>query len=269
LKVSPNEDNIYINEGEQLPLTSTVCNKIDFTNGVPLVFENISEETCLDDIKDTLIKVNVNAYLGIPVILNGGETFGTLCAVHEKATKFKENSIKLIEKIAKMFSYYLELERMAYRDQLTGCYNRHFLEKYYTSFIADKGSILFLDLDGFKEINDNLGHETGDLVLKEVSQRIERVIEQKNLNGAIFRLGGDEFIIHLVGIYNEQVLSDIAEYLVQKLSSWDFQELHLTVSIGIVTYTNEKILTLNELLKKADNALYRAKASGKNTYKFF
>ena len=56
LKVSSNKENIYINEGAHLPLTSTVCNKIDFANGAPLVFENISEETCLEDIKDTLIK---------------------------------------------------------------------------------------------------------------------------------------------------------------------------------------------------------------------
>ena len=228
LRTSTNKENINIYEGAHLPLNATVCNKIDFNKGTPLVFEDISKESCLDDIKETLLKINVNAYLGIPVILKDGKAFGTLCAVHENSTKFSDKSIKLIEKIAKMFSYYIELERIAYRDHLTGTYNRHFLEKYFSEFAEYGGAVLYLDLDGFKFINDSHGHEAGDLVLKEVSYRMERVIQQKNLNGAVFRLGGDEFIIILVGILSNQKIGNIAEALIARLSSWDFQKKRLS-----------------------------------------
>jgi len=126
-----------------------------------------------------------------------------------------------------------------------------------------------MDLDGFKKINDQLGHEAGDFVLKEVSLRIENVIKQSTLNGAVFRLGGDEFIVNLSNINKEKV-DDIANALIRNLSSWDFhiKNFCLSVSIGIVTYSREK-QSLEDLLKKADNALYRAKASGKNTYRYF
>ena len=271
LKTSENKENINIKEGISLPLSAAVCSRIDFTNGIPLVFEDISKESSLNDIKSTFTNTNVNAYLGVPVILRDGEVFGTLCAVHEKSVKFNEKSIKLIEKIAKMFSYYLELEQLAYRDHLTGSYNRHFLEKYFNEFTHEDGAMFFLDLDGFKEINDSLGHDTGDLILKEVSLRMETIIQQMNLNGAVFRLGGDEFIINLVGKLSEHEIGELAEFFIERLSSWDFQikEFNLSVSIGIVIYTNKMNLTLNKLLKKADNALYRAKTNGKSTYRFF
>ncbi|MFP7471628.1 diguanylate cyclase [Niallia taxi] len=271
LKTSPNTEHINIREGISLPLKVAVCSRIDFTKGIPLVYEDISKESSLDDIKGIYSNTNVNAYLGVPVILRDGEVFGTLCAVHEKAAQFNEKSIKLIEKIAKMLSYYLELEQLAYRDHLTGSYNRHFLERYFNEFAHEDGAIFFLDLDCFKEINDSLGHDTGDLILKEVALRMEAVMRQRNINGAVFRLGGDEFIINLVGKLSVQEIEEIAEAFIERLSSWDFQikEFNLSVSIGIVQYTNTMKLTLNKLLKKADNALYRAKTSGKSTYCFF
>ncbi|KAB7673106.1 sensor domain-containing diguanylate cyclase [Bacillus sp. B1-b2] len=269
--ISSNNENITIKKGLKLPLNKTLCNRIDFAKGIPLKYEDLSKEPNLEEVKDTLMNANVNAYLGIPIILKNGEVFGTLCAVNESATKYDERCIKLIEKITNLFSFYLELERIAYRDYLTGCYNRHFLEKYFNEYIEKAGTIFLLDLDGFKEINDSLGHSMGDIVLKECAIKIESVIQQHNLNGVLFRLGGDEFLVHLVGDFDNQEISKIAQTLVKKLSSWELQvmDFYLSVSIGILTYSNKDKQTLNELIKKADNALYRAKASGKNTYKFF
>lgn len=205
----------------------------------------------------------------MPVILRNGRVFGTICAVQKSATKFDSHSIRLIENLAKMFSYYLELESMAYRDHLTGCYNRYFLERFFNHHTKEEGTIFFMDLDGFKKINDQLGHEVGDFVLKEVSIRIGNVLQQCEQNGFVFRLGGDEFIVSLDTI-NKKRVDDIAKALIRILSSWDLhaKDFSLSVSMGIVTYKKEN-QSLNDLLKKADNALYRAKASGKNTYKYF
>lgn len=270
LKVAENKENIHINEGSIIPIQSAVCTRINFTEGKALVYEDISKEDSLGEIKSTYQSTNVNSYLGVPVILRNGEVFGTICAVQESATTFNSNSIKLIEKLAKMFSYYLELESMAYRDHLTGCYNRYSLERFFQQHTREDGIILFLDLDGFKQINDKLGHETGDFVLKEVSLRIEEIIRGRTLSGAVFRLGGDEFVVNLIGRVGKEMLDDIATTLILSLSSWDFHtnDFSLSSSIGIVSYTKEE-QSLTELLKKADNALYRAKSSGKNTYQYF
>lgn len=223
LKVAGKKGNININEGATLSLNASACNRIDFSKGTPLVYEDVSKESSLDDIRDTFKEINVYAYLGIPVILRNGKIFGTICAVHENATKFSLKSIQLIEKIAKMFTYYLELESLAYRDQLTDSYNRHFRIKYFEEFTQANGSIFFLDLDGFKVINDRLGHDTGDLILKEVSLRIEQYIKKNNLNGSIFRLGGDEFILNLCGELSEKELGEIATSLIESLLLGIFQ----------------------------------------------
>lgn len=271
IAISSNNENIEIKSGGKLPLNQTLCNRIDFKNGTPLKYEDLRNEPGLDEVKETLMKVKVNAYLGIPILLKNGEIFGTLCAVNKEPTKFDDKSIHLFEKISKLFSYYLELERVAFRDYLTGCYNRHFLEKYFDEYKNAPGSILFLDLDGFKEINDNFGHETGDMVLKECTHRIENIIQQNKLNGALFRIGGDEFLIHLIDNWNELEINHLAQTINISLSSWDLQakDIHLSVSIGIVARGPENRQSLNELLKDADKALYKAKASGKNTYKYF
>ena len=99
----------------------------------------------------------------------------------------------MFQRIARMFAYYLDLERLAYRDSLTGLYNRQFLHKYFSDHPSKSGAIFFLDLDGFKQVNDIHGHDVGDLVLKEAGNRLEEYMKQEK--GFAVRLGGDEFII--------------------------------------------------------------------------
>jgi diguanylate cyclase (GGDEF)-like protein len=268
LKLSDDNTEILISEGMAINLNDTICNRIDFDQNKPLIFEDISQEACLDDIKQGLKEVNVNSYLGVPITLTNGEAFGTLCAVHQNAGKFNESSVQLIEKIAKMFSYYLELERMAYRDYLTGLYNRQYLYKSFHDLSGSKGALFFLDLDGFKKINDLYGHEAGDRILQSVSQRLEKIV--KEINGYAVRLGGDEFIINMSERSDKEELCKLADLVLSQLSSWDPQlkNVNLTVSIGIVPYLSSKDTNLDTLLKQADDALYRAKSNGKNTYIF-
>ncbi|MNY44087.1 Response regulator PleD [compost metagenome] len=114
-----------------------------------------------------------------------------------------------------------------------------------------------------------LGHDTGDLVLREVAHRLEHIVQQQH--GFAVRLGGDEFIINMPAMKSSEDIRELAELVLSRLSTWDTQieELHLSVSIGIVTYTSSESEDLKVLLKKADNALYRAKANGKNAYQYF
>ena len=125
---------------------------------------------------------------------------------------------------------------------------------------------MFLDLDGFKKVNDVLGHDEGDRVLKEVAIRLEE--QTKAIDGFAVRLGGDEFIVSIFGVINKEEIIGYAKKMLLQLSEWETQikELSLSVSIGIVMYSSQDNHSLQDLLKSADEALYRAKSNGKNTY---
>ncbi|MFC5452760.1 sensor domain-containing diguanylate cyclase [Paenibacillus aestuarii] len=267
LKLSETDTNIQLHEGMTVPLQETVCNRIDFASNAPLIFEDMRKEAKLDDLRLTLIQANINAYLGVPILLANGDPFGTLCAAHSEASEFSAKSIEMLQRIAKLFSYYLDLERMAFRDALTGLYNRQFLFRNYEA-VSAAGALFFLDLDGFKQINDKLGHDTGDSVLREVAVRLEKFVQHHG--GIAVRLGGDEFIVNMMDRTDVDEVRKLAEGLLDRLSTWDAQleALRLSVSIGIVLYAANGDHKLDSLLKHADNALYRAKANGKNTYQF-
>ena len=267
LKLSNVDTSILLTEGMVINLNETVCNRIDFDENQPLIYEDIREETCPNDLRNRLEEANINSYLGIPISLVNGGRFGTLCVAHDEESRFDKKSIKLLQNIARMFSYYLDLERFAFRDSLTELNNRHYLSKHFEDHSKNGGVIFFLDLDGFKKVNDIHGHDTGDLVLKEVALRLQTFINEYNDAFAV-RLGGDEFLIHFSQISSKEEMSERAKNILNFLSTWD-SEYQLSASIGIAPYPVDNNLTLKILLKNADNALYRAKAAGKNSYRFF
>ncbi|UOE92490.1 sensor domain-containing diguanylate cyclase [Alkalihalobacillus sp. LMS39] len=213
------------------------------------------------------IAANVLSYIGVPIILKNGEVFGSLCAVDSKPTIFTEEEKQFFTKIARLFSYVVELERLAIFDSLTGLYNRHFL--YENVELQNPGSILFLDLDGFKMINDDFGHDIGDFVLKEVANRLKALTKNYPDSYAV-RLGGDEFVIVVPQLIDKDDIADFANQVIRMMDNWQIldKKLQLTTSIGIVRYPSDgKDIKL--LLKFADLALYRAKAKGKNNYQFY
>jgi diguanylate cyclase (GGDEF)-like protein len=164
-----------------------------------------------------------------------------------------------------------ELLRLAYYDQLTKIPNRNVIFEQFPKEISNssgKVALIFIDLDGFKRINDSLGHKIGDALLVQVCERILWVIDKHE--GSFARFGGDEFVI--LQKYNDK--QDL-ELLVQTILSELGQEywIHtfktiVTASIGISLYPNDGT-DLNMLLQKADIAMYEAKRNGKNQYFFF
>jgi diguanylate cyclase (GGDEF)-like protein len=178
------------------------------------------------------------------------------------------------------------LYRMAYFDNLTELPNRLFFKEHLQHMIALaqrqnlKLGVLFLDLDGFKRINDTLGHHLGDLVLQATGERLRNSIRASDtlvrtgaaLDGlAIARLGGDEFTVLLSTIERNEDAATVAERirlnLAQPLIFGD-HELYTTTSIGITIYPDDGE-TAEELLKNADLAMYYAKRSGGNMYRYF
>lgn len=266
LKITSDETTIPVNEGMMLNLNQSLCQFVDFEKNHPAIFEDVREEDRLADMRNVLDKANIRSYLGIPISLGNGETFGTLCAIHDEKSRFDKKSIDLLQRIVRMFSYYLNLERFAYRDSLTDLYNRRYLSRIFEEQGEGEGMIFFLDLDGFKKVNDIHGHDAGDLVLKEVALKLQKFAAEHK-DALAVRLGGDEFVVHFSSIASSEDMRKRAEQLLGSLSTWD-TGYELSTSIGIVTYENSSA-DLKALLKNADEALYRAKQAGKNTYKFY
>ncbi|MBN2709111.1 MAG: EAL domain-containing protein [Calditrichaceae bacterium] len=169
-----------------------------------------------------------------------------------------------------------ELKYLAYHDKLTGLRNRDAFNEMLDQIILDAErdtngrqiAILYLDLDNFKLVNDSLGHDIGDKLLKEVSERMEATLRKNDLN---FRLGGDEFVCIAKGIASDYQAGIIAEKLIKSISSpYNIMGHHinyLSVSIGISLFPNDGD-NRETLVKNADIAMYHAKKSGKDNYHF-
>jgi len=185
--------------------------------------------------------------------------------------KMIENLEKILIQTSKEKTIY---ERMALTDPLTGLYNRRvFMEMAEKELAKAKRygynfSILMLDIDNFKRINDTYGHDVGDLVLKKIAEILRR-----NVRGAdvVARFGGEEFIVMLSNanlngaVKKAEQLRRLIEQTPVELPSGE--KLRVTVSIGVSTYRGQE--SLEELIKEADIALYEAKRNGKNRVEVF
>jgi diguanylate cyclase (GGDEF)-like protein len=168
----------------------------------------------------------------------------------------------------------LKMSRLAHYDGLTDLPNRVLLYDRLNESIAlstrhhRKLSVLFLDLDRFKHINDSLGHVVGDRLLQSVARRLFTCVRSSD---TVSRQGGDEFVVLLWEVRNSQHAAVTAEKILQALRvphSIDGHELHVTASIGIVAYPDDGP-DAETLMKNADAAMYHAKESGRDGYKFF
>ncbi len=160
---------------------------------------------------------------------------------------------------------------LAYHDPLTKLYNRASFEEYIEHLFKKKQkdfAIFFIDLDRFKVINDTLGHDIGDQVLLTVAQRLKNTLKHDDF---ISRWGGDEFVIILENMHNKQEYESTAQNIIEALRvPLEIKHHHLiiTASIGIAIYPSDGD-DPSSLIKHADTAMYLAKESGKNRYKFY
>ncbi|MCH9006662.1 EAL domain-containing protein [candidate division KSB1 bacterium] len=168
-----------------------------------------------------------------------------------------------------------ELEHhLAYHDFLTGLPNRLLFHDRLKQALSQaqrfghKVALLFLDLDGFKRINDTLGHTIGDRLLRAVAQRLENGIRDSD---TVARLGGDEFTIILFGIHEAKDAARVARKILRIMSApfrVEEHELFVTASIGVSMFPDHG-RDVETLIKRADIAMYRAKGSGKNNHQHY
>ncbi|MDH4161939.1 MAG: sensor domain-containing diguanylate cyclase [Nitrospirota bacterium] len=201
----------------------------------------------------------------------GGTRLGMIIATRSDRL-FNDHDLELVRAMGSHISVALEnasLYRIAITDELTGLYSkRHFrtmIEKKFELYekYGEKLTLLILDIDDFKKVNDTYGHPAGDSILREVASRVMNTTREGDLD---FRYGGEEFIVLLPatadagGVY-------VAERICEQINSAGFDigetRLRITVSIGVACVP-EHAVTIRDLVSEADKALYEAKKTGKN-----
>lgn len=226
-------------------------------------------------------KAQLGACWSEPIIDSKSELIGTFAIYHRKQSTPNKADFALIEQLSNLVRIAVERDsadktiwHQANFDNLTQLPNRNLLKEHLTLALQnakrDKKqlTIAMLDIDNFKDINDSLGHSVGDELLIESAKRIKNCIRA---NDIVARLGGDEFIVVLLDTTTVNDIENIGQNLLATLEQpyiINDQSVHCTASIGIANYPNDAV-DINSLLRNADQAMYNAKAQGRNNIHFF
>ena len=205
-----------------------------------------------------------------------GEVYAELLTIScvRDAKGVVQHYIGVFSDISQIKSHEAELHRIAHFDPLTGVPNRRLLvDRLHQSLgraaRTDTGlAVCFLDLDGFKAINDEYGHAVGDLLLIEVTRRITEVLRVED---TLARLGGDEFVVLLTDVSCERDCTVVLDRILQAVQvgmPFEGRELRVTVSIGVSLFPGDNA-DADTLMRHADQAMYLAKEAGKNRYQLF
>lgn len=185
----------------------------------------------------------------------------------------REVSLCTVYDVTDKKNYQQKIESQANNDFLTGLYNRMRCEQDLDYYIREtvhkgtKGAVLYLDLDDFKHINDGLGHQYGDILLKEVSDSISRI---RGVEDCCYRIGGDEFIVIVKDSCFPELNRIVDDILGIFQSPWVLKgdDYYCTMSLGIVCFPADAD-TVEDVIRKGDLALYAAKRKGKNGVEFY
>jgi diguanylate cyclase (GGDEF)-like protein len=211
-------------------------------------------------------------YAGAPLTSPRGHRLGVLCLLDPIPRPFSDAEHKILQDLADLAMEHMELLRLseaAKTDDLTALWNRRYLvDQINGSLAADRlCAALLIDLDGFKDINDTLGHGHGDDALKEIARRLGRFNSPKSL---VARLGGDEFVVFLDGRSDPLAAMAVAQDIVDELGKGMMiggHLVHLGASVGVACRTTESDAL--QLLGSADLAMYQAKRDGRNRSRLF
>jgi diguanylate cyclase (GGDEF)-like protein len=256
----------------------------------PVAIDDIHQDERFEPWREAAIKEGYTSFVSIPLILQD-RAIGVINIYSEKLHHFSPEDVRLLtmfanqavtaienarlyrektQVYAELREANLRLEELAVTDDLTQVYNRRFLQERLFVEVARSMryqiplSCLMIDIDHFKFVNDNYGHQRGDEVLKDLSLILRESTRKVDL---VARYGGEEFIILLPHTPQDGALRK-AQALRQEIALHKFafngDFLHITVSIGVATFPHPGIESVAELIAVADKALYRAKEKGRN-----
>lgn len=255
----------------------------------PVVITDIKSDPIMERVRDIIFPLGIRSIMVIPIVFRE-EVIGTLfIRTSRKGYSFSGREIKLCHAIANssanaLYNAFIferiedektRLERLAITDYLTGLYNiRYFYHRLEEEFSRARRynfplSCLMIDLDHFKDINDRYGHRAGDSVLREVARLMKTHTRKSDV---LARYGGEEFIMLLPETHEKGAIAK-AESLRSSIGKLRFKALKdkraVTVSIGVATYPDVIVNDTDDLITYADNALYKAKTSGRNRVEVF
>lgn len=188
--------------------------------------------------------------------------------------RIEKRELELQSEIEERKRIEVKLDRLAHFDSVTGLHNRYFFHDRLASAIAQaqrlgqRAIVMFLDLDNFKAVNDTLGHDVGDELLRVIAQRLKEAVR---FGDTVARLGGDEFAIILENVDAAATGEVIAQKCVDALAQMvriNGNEIYVSASVGLSACPDDAV-DIHALLKFADTAMYYAKNAGKNTYRVF
>jgi diguanylate cyclase (GGDEF)-like protein len=213
---------------------------------------------------------HIRFYAGVPLIATSGIPVGVLCVVDRASRDLNDSQKQILQILARQVVTQLELRSLSVQDPLTGLSNRRFLfevlEREINRMARKQQSLglILLDIDHFKHVNDKFGHEAGDMLLKIFARRLQTCARREDV---ACRLGGEEFILVLPETPLATTLARANE-LLKAVRGLNFRFKgqpigKITTSAGIAHYPEHATNSM-ALLQKADNALYRAKAAGRD-----
>lgn len=235
--------------------------------------------------REEALKRGYQSSIALPLV-DDGKVLGALTLYAKEQDAFNPEEVALLEELASDLAFGIrslrmrasheaamkELDFLARHDSLTGLSNRILLRERFGRAAADLHkshiAILLLDIDNFKQVNDSLGHSSGDRVLVQVARRLQGCVREAD---TISRQGGDEFIIMLAGISDAGAVETIARSVIDAFAepfSHEGHMLNLSCSMGISLFPDNG-REFDILFQHADAALYQAKDAGRNIYRFF
>ena len=222
--------------------------------------------------EDRIVQLPLNCVL---LQRNGTEVAieGSVAPIHGREGH-PTGTVIVVRDVSAARAMSLQMIHLAEHDSLTGLPNRLLLNDRVSQAIASavrhkhKVALLFLDLDGFKHINDSLGHAIGDKLLQSVGHRL---VDCVRATDTVSRQGGDEFIVLLSEVENPEDAAITARRMLEAVAEpqpIDMHELHVTTSLGLSVYPDDGA-DAETLIKNADTAMYQAKENGRQSYQFF
>jgi diguanylate cyclase (GGDEF)-like protein/PAS domain S-box-containing protein len=283
-------DSFYVHDadGRLLDVNQHACRSLGYAReellGMSLM--DIDIDLSLDDLQDMKLKIASGTTVEIETThrRKNGVPFPVEMRVGQIHIGGSQRMLSLARDVTERRRLQEHIHHLAYHDSLTDLPNRAMFNRCLRDAIAraerqDKRmSVLFVDLDRFKNVNDTLGHGAGDLLLQEMSRRIASCLRTRNIlaradatEDIVARLGGDEFVVLLEGVRDSAQAAEVAQRVLDALVReyvLDDQLIHMTASIGLSMYPEDGRNDFT-LMKHADIAMYRAKDGGKNRYEFY
>lgn len=221
---------------------------------------------------------HVRFYAGSPLVTPEGLALGTICIIDHQPRRITDTERSALQALSRQVVSQLELRKQlagleveSLTDALTGLWNRRALDRRlseeWNRHARNGGplALLMIDLDRFKGINDDFGHQAGDEVLVQASQLIRRTVR---ISDIVARMGGEEFVV-VVPDSDQNAAMAVAEKVRAAFAGASWAHRAMTASIGVTSIRPDKSSNAHALISRADRALYAAKAAGRNQVRAF